>query len=352
MHPTHLRSVIILVVSVLAALAWAIVTPAISREAPAAAVEPLPPPVETPTPRSDSPGDSAAAAASPVTSPSPSAPGPAESGTFAPDGVEVTYDDSRKITWYNPKFDPWEMRVFRIYPSIARADDGARRIGVTIIVKDPHKGRPTSLQVDTGDEPWIVPISDSIDIETHDSGCRVTQSIFLQNQAPLVQKLAAATRAEITLVGYGHPVHYKMTAGDLVTFRRMATLWTVPALPPALPKPIKGGSPAGTYAAGMSGITNPEIIHSSKVQPRFPKFAEGKNVLGRVVLQAVIRKDGTVGEIEVLRPAGGDCGFEEAAIEAVRKWRYKPGMIDGQPVDVYFTIVVDFTYGSYRMAPG
>ena len=39
--------------------------------------------------------------------------------------------------------------------------------------------------------------------------------------------------------------------------------------------------------------------------------------------------DGTVGEIEVRQGAGGDCGFEEAAIEAVSKWRYKPGTKDG-----------------------
>ncbi len=36
-------------------------------------------------------------------------------------------------------------------------------------------------------------------------------------------------------------------------------------------------------------------------------------------------------------------GFEEAAIDAVRQWRYKPALKDGQPLDVYFTIVVDFS---------
>ncbi len=122
----------------------------------------------------------------------------------------------------------------------------------------------------------------------------------------------------------------------------MAALWDTPTLPSA-PKPSEEGLPAGSHVAGTGQIRDPEII--SKVEPKYPGLARRKRVTGRVVLQAVIRKDGKVGELKVLRGAGGgDCGFEEAAMEAVRKWRYKPGMIDGQPVDVYFRIVVDFVF--------
>jgi len=49
-----------------------------------------------------------------------------------------------------------------------------------------------------------------------------------------------------------------------------------------------------------------------------------------------------VGEIQVLRSPGSKFGFDEAAIAAVKQWRYKPGLQNGKPVDVYFTIVVDF----------
>ena len=72
--------------------------------------------------------------------------------------------------------------------------------------------------------------------------------------------------------------------------------------------------------SGMDGYRHAvryKLTQEDKVQPRFPKFAQGKNVLGRVVLQAVVRSDGTVGNIEVLKEAGGDRGFEAAAIEAV-----------------------------------
>jgi protein TonB len=65
-------------------------------------------------------------------------------------------------------------------------------------------------------------------------------------------------------------------------------------------------------------------------------------VTGNVILEAVVLRDGTIGTIKVLRSPSVALGFEEAAIEAVGQWRYKPGVQDGRPVDVYFTIVVEF----------
>jgi TonB family protein len=94
--------------------------------------------------------------------------------------------------------------------------------------------------------------------------------------------------------------------------------------------------------AGIGGVTNPELIPESRVQPRYPEIARKAKVAGRVILQAIVRQDGSVGEIQVLSSPGKRFGFDEAAIEAVRQWRYKPGLQNGKPVDVYFTVVVDF----------
>ena len=44
----------------------------------------------------------------------------------------------------------------------------------------------------------------------------------------------------------------------------------------------------------------------------------------------------------MLRSPDANLGFEEAAIEAVQQWRYKPGKQNGEPVDVYFAIIVEF----------
>jgi len=94
--------------------------------------------------------------------------------------------------------------------------------------------------------------------------------------------------------------------------------------------------------AGIGGVTNPELITSSKKEPTYPESARKEKVSGQVILQVVVRKDGTVGDIQVLRSPGSKFGFDEAAIAAVKQWRYKPGLQNGKPVDVYFTIVVDF----------
>jgi protein TonB len=61
-----------------------------------------------------------------------------------------------------------------------------------------------------------------------------------------------------------------------------------------------------------------------------------------VVLQAVIKSHGTVGEIKVLRCNHPRMGFERAAVDAVQQWRYVPATMNGRPVDVYFTVFVRF----------
>ncbi|MGH2652326.1 MAG: energy transducer TonB, partial [Actinomycetota bacterium] len=76
---------------------------------------------------------------------------------------------------------------------------------------------------------------------------------------------------------------------------------------------------------------------------QYPDKARAKGIEGQVALRAVIQKDGTVGEIEVLKAPEGQFGFKEAAIEAVQTWRYEPALLDGEPLDVYFTVIVDFT---------
>jgi len=106
---------------------------------------------------------------------------------------------------------------------------------------------------------------------------------------------------------------------------------------------VEGGMLEQPLYAGIGGVTNPELISSTKVSPRYPEIARKAKVQGMVIMQAVIRKDGTVGDIQILRSPGAKFGFDEAAIAAVKQWRYKPGLQNGKPVDVYFTIEVTFT---------
>jgi len=113
-----------------------------------------------------------------------------------------------------------------------------------------------------------------------------------------------------------------------------------------LDPPLDAGPGDQPLYAGINDVTNPVLIEATKVAPEYPEFARKAKVMGKVVLKAVIKKDGSVGDIEVLQAPGPilgyDSGFDEAAIAAVRQWKYKPGLQNGKPVDVYFTVVVTF----------
>jgi protein TonB len=77
-----------------------------------------------------------------------------------------------------------------------------------------------------------------------------------------------------------------------------------------------------------------------KVQPNYPPLARHARIQGTVLLQAEISKDGT---IENLRLINGHPMLAPAAIEAVKQWRYRPYMLNGEPVAVETQVQVNFT---------
>ena len=77
-----------------------------------------------------------------------------------------------------------------------------------------------------------------------------------------------------------------------------------------------------------------------KVQPTYPPLARSARIQGTVVLQAVI---GTQGTIENLRVVTGHPLLAPAAVEAVRQWRYRPYILNNDPVEVETQITVNFS---------
>jgi len=76
------------------------------------------------------------------------------------------------------------------------------------------------------------------------------------------------------------------------------------------------------------------------VPPRYPVIAQASRVQGVVILEAVIGEDGTVQNVRVLR---SKPLLDDAAVEAVRQWRFTPTLLNGQPVPVVMTVTVAFT---------
>ena len=85
------------------------------------------------------------------------------------------------------------------------------------------------------------------------------------------------------------------------------------------------------------GVMDASLIH--RVQPDYPKIAKTIRLSGSVLLRALIGTDGEVHEIEVL---SGNPILAEAARAAVRQWRYRPTMLNGQAVEVETQITVNF----------
>jgi len=77
-----------------------------------------------------------------------------------------------------------------------------------------------------------------------------------------------------------------------------------------------------------------------KVEPAYPEVARRAGMGGRVTVSAVIGLDGGVETADVL--ASTNPLFDGSALDAVRKWRYRPATMNGRPVRVFFTVVVDF----------
>jgi len=93
--------------------------------------------------------------------------------------------------------------------------------------------------------------------------------------------------------------------------------------------------------AGTPGVDPP--VFTKRVPPEYPQQGVAIRLQGYVILQAILRKDGSVDAIEVLRGLGrGKFGFERAAIASLRKWEFVPGSVDGQPADVRMNLRVDF----------
>jgi protein TonB len=107
-----------------------------------------------------------------------------------------------------------------------------------------------------------------------------------------------------------------------------------------------GAAPAPPPPAAPKRITVGGNVQSAalvnKVEPQYPPIAKTAHVSGTVVLHAIIAKDGSV---EKLQFVSGPALLMASAMSAVKEWRYRPTMLNGQPVEVDTTVQVVFSLG-------
>jgi TonB family protein len=95
-------------------------------------------------------------------------------------------------------------------------------------------------------------------------------------------------------------------------------------------------------AADDDHLTLPRLTH--RVQPEYWNVAVRTRAKGRVILTAVVQEDGTTTDLQVIQCSAPGLGFEESAINAASQWVYSPGMKDGELVDVFVILFMDFSF--------
>jgi protein TonB len=123
---------------------------------------------------------------------------------------------------------------------------------------------------------------------------------------------------------------------------------------------VPGGVPGGSMNGVIGGIVSSTavvpVIHQAtrvrvsqgvtsgllirRIQPTYPPLAKQARISGAVVLQAEISKDGSIQNLHVI---SGHPMLVPSALEAVKQWKYKPYILNGEPVEVETTITVNFT---------
>ena len=99
---------------------------------------------------------------------------------------------------------------------------------------------------------------------------------------------------------------------------------------------VKGVAPSEPVSV-RGNVTPAKLIY--EVVPKYPKDAKKAGVSGRLVLKAVITKDGWVKDLQYV--SGPDV-FLDSAMKAVKKWRYEPTLFDGNPIEVKTIIAVNY----------
>ena len=103
--------------------------------------------------------------------------------------------------------------------------------------------------------------------------------------------------------------------------------------------PGEGGGTGGGPSRPGSGIEPPRLLR--EVKPDYTEEARRAGISGEVLLEIVIRHDGSVGDVRVLTGLGH--GLDRRASDAVKQWRFAPARRQGAAVDVLVEVAVEFS---------
>ena len=101
-----------------------------------------------------------------------------------------------------------------------------------------------------------------------------------------------------------------------------------------------GGTGGGVYEPG-SGVSNPRLLN--QVRPQYTSDAMRAKVQGTAIVSCVVRTNGVPSDCEIARSLDPTFGLDQQAVKAAQQWRFAPGTLHGEPVNVRILIEMTFT---------
>jgi TonB family protein len=209
--------------------------------------------------------------------------------------------------------------LFAPSPYIHAATPG--QFSAEVWVRPTPDGRyVTTIRLDAPDGPFTtVAVMDSVPDER-----TVTSSHGGRTYKVVVHTNADTSGTADVEVREGENVVWTSTR----TFAAAAPLRVVPSTKPE----------DGRYSRMSPDMKPPKLIHS--VEPVYTAEAKAERIAGIVILETLINEQGTVDDVHVMK--GLPHGLDQAAVDAVKQWRFEPASIDGKVVPVIFNLTINF----------
>lgn len=243
---------------------------------------------------------------------------------------------------------PWQFvtveRLIQTPVAMARSGSGMKSI---LSVKDVQRG---SAQLTCASQDMVMPDGNPIEVTRPDGTSRQLEfSECFSSDLP-------AVRAEETSQGsqtvfnaivrfQGKYLARKIRYVNAGRVETDISVDVIEPLDPVIDAEFTPSADAVLMPESKSVVVSPGIIAGNRIRGSFlqyPPDARAAHVQGTVVLKAHILKDGTIGDLAVI---SGPEMLQKAAIDCVKTWRYRPYLLNGQPVEVETQINIVFRLG-------
>jgi len=223
-------------------------------------------------------------------------------------------------------------RGFPVYPEEAKADGVQGSVVLKAVIS--KEGTVTNLQVESGPEQLRASAIDAVR--------QWVYKPYLLNGNPTEVDTSITVNYHLGDVSAGAS-RWAGAASSASASSSAAGTSSSPGASSSTSSSNWSGTP-WTTDSGRSGVPAGVMAGQlvSRPDPVYPPEAKEKRIQGAVVLKALISKDGTIKNLQVL---SGPDELTGSAIDAVRQWTYKPYLLNGQPTEVETTITVNYTFG-------